>query len=229
MSFKVLAQERFVWFHVMCYKLLFQSHDALSKPTLGHLRRFADATEPRHYPIEIYGNSSSVREGLLSDFSRDILQSTFRQPLFERLPTEIQLVIADFVGPIWYLMVLGETRRLLEELRNSRARQPGCIRLAGTIHVARTVYHGRSYVSWITNDPLELSQGEEALVVSSDIKRVVLSVDHIGVLGIQFLNGDSRASSDGSPWYEILDIKDVNAEIYVQSDVRLPSPQGNCC
>jgi hypothetical protein len=85
------------------------------------LERFADATRPVYKSqYEASRETAPVMEGLSSKYTKDIVQDSLRQDLFGELLVEIRIMIAELIAPCWYLIVLGETRRLIELLRNSR-------------------------------------------------------------------------------------------------------------
>lgn len=72
-----------------------------------------------------------------------------------QLPMEIQTMILEFLGPCWYLIVLGETRRLLEQMRNDHPNRRERLNLAKELYIGRTKYQGKSYISTISNMPLD--------------------------------------------------------------------------
>lgn len=55
-----------------------------------------------------------------------------------QLPMEIQTMSLEFLGPCWYLIVLGETRRLLEQMRNDHPNRCERLNLAKELYIGRT-------------------------------------------------------------------------------------------
>lgn len=149
------------------------------------------------------------------------MANTFGQDLFGRLPAEIQIMIASIVGPCWYLIVLVETRRLIELLRNDHRSQPGRLSLTQEVYITWAKYQGNSYISRISNAPFEGSGSpdQKCLETPARISRIILSVGHIGVRQVQFVDQDSNPSRDGSPWYEVLEVQEFHKEVYINFDV----------
>lgn len=110
-----------VWFHAACYNVLKSSYVPSKKPTFEDLGRFADATRPTYksQKKKKYKETASTLEGLFSSYTKDTIHDSFSQSLFAQLPAEIRIMICELITPCWYLIVLGETRRLIELLRNS--------------------------------------------------------------------------------------------------------------
>lgn len=81
-------------------------------------------------------------------------------------------------------------------------------------------------MSTISNVPLE-SLGisdQQRMEIPVHVTKIVLSVDHIGVRRVQFMDRNSDPSPDGSPWYEILEVRDSHVDAHVLYDVRLLIP-----
>lgn len=85
----------------------------------------------------------------------------------------------------------------------------------GNIFIDRVHYQGYSYVSRISNEPL--NSNSLRVGISANINRIALSADHIYVRRVHFLESEMDASPDGSSWYELL----LNVERPF-SDVSIP-------
>jgi hypothetical protein len=215
-----------VSFHEQCYNTLEDSYKTSEKPTFDDLRKFADAVKPLYKPQDKeQRDAASVREGLFSRYTQHVMENSFRQELLGQLPAEVQAIILDFISPCWYLIVLGETRRLIEQLRNVAETRCGRFSLAQEIYITRTKYQGISYISGISNTPLESRllgiSDRLRLKLPAHVRKIVLSVDHIGVRRVQFMDQNSDPSPDGSPWYEIIDVPSSHVEAHVSCDVGL--------
>ncbi|GMF72649.1 unnamed protein product [Aspergillus oryzae var. brunneus] len=81
--------------------------------------------------------------------------------------------------------------------------------------MSRIIYHGTSYLTRLSDKPLESMGGSYQchIKLPSDINKIIVSFDSIGVHGIQFLEHSSNPISDGSPWYEIFDMKDSSRDL----------------
>ncbi|WEW56791.1 hypothetical protein PRK78_002245 [Emydomyces testavorans] len=206
-----------VWFHRPCYKILKASFKPSAKPTDEVLLNFAEATNPLYEPEDTAeSDTASVWEGLFSCYTKYILETTFRQELFKKLPSELQAIILDFIGPCWYLILLGETRRLIAQLRNGSENEFEQPNSGQEIYISRTDYQGHSYISRINHIPL--GSGLRRIRLPARTKKIVLSIDRIGVRGVQFLDRDSDPLPDGSPWYQVLEVSDHHAEAHVSCD-----------
>ncbi|KOC09114.1 hypothetical protein AFLA70_341g001221 [Aspergillus flavus AF70] len=49
-------------------------------------------------------------------------------------------------------------------------------------------------------------------------KRIILSIDHMGIRRLQFLERDSKPLSDGAPWYEFLETTDSDVDASISWD-----------
>ncbi|KAB8227557.1 uncharacterized protein BDW43DRAFT_304532 [Aspergillus alliaceus] len=209
-----------VWFHAACYDVLQHSYEPSKKPTPEDLRRFADATRPVYKcQYKEHMETMSVMEGLFSKYTREIIQDGFKD-LLGQLPVEIITMISDLIAPCWYLTVLGETRRLIELLRDRDGTQSKQLSLKPEMWMSRIKYRGTSYVAQLSGKPLESTSASEQchIKLPRNISKIILSVDCIGIRGIQFIDHKSNPISDGSPWYEILDAGDTDLEVYVSCD-----------
>lgn len=163
-------------------------------------------------------------EGLTSKYTREIMHDCFRQDLFGQLPLEIRIMISELIAPCWYLVVLGETRRLIERLRDDHETQSTQLRLRPDMWMSRINYRGTSYVARLSDKSLEstAASAQYHINLPSNIRKIVLSVNCMGVRKIQFVDHNSNPRSDGSPWYEVLDARDADLEAYVNCGVWLP-------
>ncbi|RAQ40597.1 hypothetical protein AFGD_008993 [Aspergillus flavus] len=125
---------------------------------------------------------------------------------------EIQTMILEFLGPCWYLIVLGETGRLLEQMRNDHPNQCERLNLAKELYIGRTKYQGKSYISTISNMPLELpsTYDQQHIKPPTYTKRIILSIDHMGIRRLQFLERDSEPLSDGAPCWDGLFVRKIS-------------------
>ena len=57
------------------------------------------------------------------------MQDCFRQDFRGQLPLEIRIMISELIAPCWHMVVLGETRRLIERQRDNRESQSTHLRL----------------------------------------------------------------------------------------------------
>ena len=199
--------------HETCYEILVSSYDP-PLPTWGILAllemgEFGLATKPFYKPLnQSKHDIASVKAALFSQFTRPILKSCFSQEFLRRFPEEILDMIAEFIGPCQYLIVLGESRRLIDKVRGP-SEYNDVLNLSIEIHISRTNYQGISYISRVTNNyfgNLFADNTSSLLRVPPGLKRIVLSSDHIGVRRIQFLEEGSGPSEDGSPWYQTIDV-----------------------
>ncbi|KAL2818987.1 hypothetical protein BDW59DRAFT_174981 [Aspergillus cavernicola] len=137
-----------VWFHTTCYETVENSYEPSQKPTSEDLGRHAEATRPLyHSQHEERGEIESDLEGLFSEHTRRITQDTFNQDLLRQFPVEIRLMISELIAPCWSLTMLGESRRLIEQLRNLNPTRE--------VWMLRTDYRGISYVTRLSSRPLE--------------------------------------------------------------------------
>ncbi|PGH15194.1 hypothetical protein AJ79_02559 [Helicocarpus griseus UAMH5409] len=172
-------------------------------------RDFGDATKPAYNPVDKDRRDSPfVLEGLASTYTEAVMNDCFKQTLFKQLPPELQLAVSRFIGPCWYLIVLGETHHLIEQMQKNHSIQRTQLTPSQNIYLTRTIYQGESYTSEINATPLELhGQGsleQESITLTAVITKVVMSTDHVGIRRIQLLGKDSQPSPDDSPWYEII-------------------------
>jgi hypothetical protein len=95
------------------------------------------------------------------------------------------------------------------------------LKLTKTIWILKTTYRGINYVSRLSETQLipTPTAGVCRREVPDTIVKIVVSLDSIGLRGIQFLDNTSSPKPDGSPWYEIFEPKVPVKEIKVSSDV----------
>lgn len=212
------------WFHVSCYDILMITYQPSEGPTGQELGEFADATSSFGKSGDKgNGKIASIFEGLSSEYARRITEADFRYDLFMQLPMEIKVMIAELIFPCWYLKVLGETRRLIEQLRSLRHHEDRReqLELTQNVWVRRTIYRGIAYVAWLSTLPLKATATStvDHIKIPDTVDKIVLSADLIGIRGVQFVDNNSQPQTDGSPWYEILEPKAPGTEIKVISDV----------
>ena len=211
-----------VWFHALCHGVLVNSYKPGERPTLDDLGRFADAVRPSYEcPNDKREEITTTLEGLFSEYSRKFTEPVFGQNSFVRLPAEIGLMIADLIAPCWYLNVLGESRRLLDQLRAHHEPRSWQLKLTQNIWILQTTYRGINYVSRLSGTQLIPTPTARVYCrkVPDTIVKIVVSLDSIGLRGIQLLDNTSNPKPDGSPWYEIFEPKVPVKEIKVSSDV----------
>lgn len=201
------------------------SYHPSEKPTREDLKAFADATRPSYTcHSQRNGEVASAMEGLFSFHTRMRTQADFGQDIFMRLPMEIQVMISELIAPCWYLTVLGESRRLLEQLRSNHEPQSVQLKLTHNVWMLKTCFRGATYLARLSNKPLKPTAYSRVyhMKVPDTIDKIVLSLDSIGIRGIQFVDDNSKPRPDGSPWYDILEPRAAGVEIKVDSEVKLP-------
>ncbi|GLA81840.1 hypothetical protein AtubIFM56815_006018 [Aspergillus tubingensis] len=170
---------------------------------------------PRRHP-------GTILEGLSSKHTSCIIAESFKQSFFDELPPEMRRRIAGFVGPCWYLAVLGEARRLIEYIRQSEEILSEELHLDKDLWISRIVCQDHWYLSHISNIPIEATEGMEVFHIQlpQTIHKIIASTDHIGVRWIQFLDREATPTQDQSPWYEIYDVENFEPKL---GDVRTVS------
>lgn len=129
-------------------------------------------------------------------------------------------MVAGCIAPCWYLTVLGETRRLFECIptnHDTRVRRSAWHESCGYPEIN---YQGTSYVARLNHKPLQQTGASYHMRLPSNIRRVILSVDGIGLRRIQFIDHDSDPVPDGSPWYEVLEVDCPDLKACVNCDVE---------
>ncbi|OJJ05221.1 hypothetical protein ASPVEDRAFT_836831 [Aspergillus versicolor CBS 583.65] len=131
-----------------CHHLLMETFTPSDQPKEKELRRLLDVVKCLYRPRDSELETLAVHQALLCPRVRDVLHDTYNQALFVRLPVEVQVMIARFTGPVWYLTVLAEIRPLFEEVRRAPP-HPRHLSLTHPAYVTRLEYQGHSYLSGI--------------------------------------------------------------------------------
>lgn len=215
-----------VRFHPTCYRLFVATYEASRKlPTPADWQRLAEATIPRYIcPHDNKQNViTSMMEGIFSKHAKKILRKIFKRDLLEQLPAEILLMICELMGPCWYLIVLGETQRLMGALKGKREPQQNPLDLDRTqnVWISRITFRGVSYLSRLRDKPLRFTKQSDQiqLRIPRRISKIVASVDGIGVRDIHFLEHTSDVPPPAeSPWYEILPVRDTDQKVFMNSN-----------
>lgn len=202
---------RYLWYHSLCYTILsvsYRLHRTSPKPDLQDIRDFGLATQAQLYSWDEATCKEVIKEGLRSPYTESVLKDSFSQEKLLRLPVEILDMIARFIGDCVYLVVLGQTRRLMGTLQEGRgapvARMP--VDLSSQVYTSEVLFQNASYLSRISN--LEAPLHQRILHRGSQVRRIVLSKDDFGVRNIRFFaTCSSSVAHDGSPWYENLVIE----------------------
>ncbi|KAL5360702.1 hypothetical protein BJX96DRAFT_165361 [Aspergillus floccosus] len=192
------------WCHPPCYSVLADSYHGSEEPTIEEFERLAVAIRPVYMSVnKTCQEIASTLEGLLSDQTKHIILMT---------------MIAECIAPCWYLTVLGETRRLIEYLRTNHDTQSPQLSLTRQLWISKINYQGISYVARLSSKPLQQTGASYHMRLPSNIRRMVLSVDDIGLRRIQFVDHDTDPVPDGSPWYEILEVDCPDLKACVNCD-----------
>lgn len=213
--------------HSTCHAVLIETFAPPNQPSMKELQRLSDATQYMYTPTDPELETLAVRQALLSPHTRDVLHDTCNQTLFGKLPLEIQLMISRFTGPVWYLSILAEIRPLLDRLQPAPL-YPEQLSLTKSVFLSRIEYQGRSYLSAIRSKASE-NQGkneQQCIDLPNPVDKVVVSADHVGVRGVQFLGRNASPAPDGSPWYETIDVSDKQSRLFIHHDVRRRCPFG---
>lgn len=211
----------YLWIHTRCYQLLMASFDPSDRPSMKDIKDYAVDTgliNGKGYPR---GPPGTILEGLSSKHTSCIIAESFKQSFFGKLPPEMRRRIAEFVGPCWYLAVLGEARRLIDYIRQCEKDVDEELDLDEDMWISRIVCQDHWYLSQISNMPIEATEGMEVFHIQppQTIHKIIASTDQIGVRWIQFLNRETTPTQDQSPWYEIYDVEDFEPRLWVVSKV----------
>lgn len=206
-----------LWIHTRCYQLLMASFDPSDRPSMKDIKDYAIDTEVlygRRYPRRHPG---TILEGLSSKHTSCIIAESFKQSFFDKLPPEMRRRIAAFVGPCWYLAVLGEAHRLIDYIRQSDKDLSEALDLDEDLWISRIVCQDHWYLSQISNMPIEATEGMEVFHIQppQTIHKIIASTDQIGVRWIQFLDRETTPTQDQSPWYEIYDVENFEPRLWV--------------
>lgn len=204
---------RSLWYHASCRTVLYASYrlppNSL-KPHLQDIRDFGLSIQAQLHSWEETTCKEVIKEGLRSPYAKSVLKDTFSQEKLLRLPAEILDMIARFIGDCAYLVVLGETRRLMGTLKEGRGAPVVSmpVRLSTQVYSSEVIFRNTSYLSRISNVHLESCLRRRLLHHGSPVRRIVLSKDDFGVRNIRFFDTcSSLVTCDGSPWYENLVIE----------------------
>ncbi|GKZ32605.1 hypothetical protein AbraIFM66950_002123 [Aspergillus brasiliensis] len=207
-----------LWIHTRCYQLLIASYEPSGKPSMKDIKDYALATAelyPKIYPE--CGNPGTILEGLSSPYTACLIPESFRRSFFDKTPPEIRRRIAGFVGPCWYLAILGEARRLIEYIRQNKEPQEDKLDVINDLWMSRILCQDHSYVSRLSDKPLKATEGTEVVQIQlpKKIRNVIISKDHLGVRGIQFLDREAP-TQDQSPWYEMYDVEGSYPTLFIE-------------
>ncbi|RAL10228.1 uncharacterized protein BO97DRAFT_394748 [Aspergillus homomorphus CBS 101889] len=209
-----------VWFHAHCFDTLMDTLEPSQRPSPAVLEKFGSIMAGRYEARDRRRRDfTSVVGTLSSEYARRIMQPEFDHDLFLRFPTEIKLMIAEHIQPCWWMTVLDESRRLIDQLKNHPCRSTQ-LSLTRDVWVSKVTYRGVGYVARLSSSRPKATGCARVyhMKIPDIIDKIVLSLDSIGVSGIQFLDNNSTPKPDGSPWYEILEPKASTAKIKVRSN-----------
>ncbi|RAH50564.1 uncharacterized protein BO95DRAFT_404049 [Aspergillus brunneoviolaceus CBS 621.78] len=195
-----------LWFHKRCYDTLIYTYEPAKRPTQPEMMKYMCAIKPAYQVRrDRRGEISSILEGLRRASTGRLTQPDSVLDLFMRLPMELKALVAELTAPCWYLTVLGEGRRLLEEWKR-RAPQPKQLTLQHDVWMRRIHCRGIPYVTQLSTAPLEATATSRVhhLKIPLAMNSIVLSLDAFGLRGIQFIDKDSVPDSDESSWYKVL-------------------------
>lgn len=201
-------------YHRLCYEILGSSYPTTERRRiLEYIYQFNSATKPLYEPSDREKRDrASILEGLFSSsLIAHILKDSFKLELLRGFPGEILDMILDFIGPCSYLIVLGESRRLIDEMLRRPNPASERVDLSKDIFISRIKYQGISYISRVSNisckEAWEMDAAEEVITSPHDtIDRLVVSTDHMGVHKYQLLQQGSNISPGGSPWYQSIEM-----------------------
>lgn len=92
--------------------------------------------------------------------------------------------------------------------------------MARELWISEINYQGTSYVARLNHKPLQQTGASYHMRLPSNVRKVILSVDGIGLRRIQFIDHDSDPVPDGSPWYEVLEVDCPDLKACVNCDVK---------
>ncbi|GLB12527.1 hypothetical protein AtubIFM57258_010209 [Aspergillus tubingensis] len=195
------------------------SFDPSDRPSMKDIKDYVLDTEALYGKGYPRGHPGTILEGLSSKYTSCIIAESFKQSFFNNLPPEMRRRIAGFVGPCWYLAVLGEARRLIDYIRQSEEILSEELHLDEDLWISRIVCQDHWYLSHISNMPIEATQEMEVFHIQlpQNIHKIIASTDHIGVRWIQFLDREATPTQDQSPWYEIYDVENFEPKLW---DIR---------
>ncbi|KAK2804035.1 hypothetical protein FQN51_002565 [Onygenales sp. PD_10] len=217
------------WFHRPCFEILRASYGKSGRPSLGLIAdttKIIDSLLPAYVPAAVKRKAdiASTLDGLFSPLTKDILASVFSQQLLAKFPPEILDLILEFSGPCWYLIVLGEVRRLIEYKRecdlNSWSSIPLPVISAAVsrrIYVSRVTVQGTRYIGRISSEPLPAHfsspprEDQEYYDPPDDFDRLLLIADGVAARDIKLLRkGEDipREKAEGL-WYNVVNISEL--------------------
>ncbi|KAK2802399.1 hypothetical protein FQN50_007397 [Emmonsiellopsis sp. PD_5] len=217
------------WFHRPCFEILRASYGKggrISLDLIADTTEIIDSLLPTYAPAAVKRKAdiASTREGLFSPLTKDILASIFTQELPAKFPPEIVDLILEFSGPCWYLIVLGEARRLIEYKRQCDLNTWSSIPLpvisaavSKRIYVSRVTFQGTRYIGRISSEPLPThfsspaKENQEYYDPPDDFDRLLLIADGVAARDIKLLRkGEdiSREEAEGL-WYNVVNISEL--------------------
>lgn len=171
----------------------------------------------------------ATSEGLLSPHTKRILERSFSQALLRRLPPELYQMIIENIGTCSYLIVLGESRRLIDMVRR-QVYSIGDVQtrflVTSPIFASKLNFRNKSYFSQISNDNSVIPLAER-VCHQVDAQRVIVSLDDVGVTNIQVLDGLSPINSSGSSWYQVFKVRNSAERFTAISNVSLNVSTGS--
>jgi hypothetical protein len=110
-------------------------------------------------------------------------------------------MIRDYIGMYPPLVVLGETRRLIEYHRNNVSECSVRFNLEKPLYANKILFQGVSYLSKLSHEPFPSA---ELLSQPARTTKITLSKDHMGIRNIRFSDAASEVSNDRAEWYETM-------------------------
>ncbi|KAI9704080.1 MAG: hypothetical protein M1836_006941 [Candelina mexicana] len=197
-----------IWIHQECLITLGATYQTRRNAEPLHILdvwELGKSLEPDYEPREkllAAREHCALREGLRTFY----LKAIFPQERFLSLPEELQEMIIDMIKPCAPLIVLGQSRRLIDCIRYSQRREnKTALRLSEKIYIRRIEFEGYSYISQISNSPL--SSDAVVLHDGSTVQTLLILIDHLGVLDIQFFDRgveELEIPTIKAPWYQFL-------------------------
>ncbi|KAI9724566.1 MAG: hypothetical protein M1812_000634 [Candelaria pacifica] len=201
-----------IWIHQECLLTLgfsYQSQTSTEPLKILDVWELGKSIKMKHIPSKqqhAAREHCSLREGFRSPH----IKAIFPQNRFLSLPMELQEMIISMTKPCASLVVLGESRRLIDCLRsNARLARSGkatVLSLSEKIYITSVDFQGFSYISQISNSPL--SSDAKVIHDGSRVSTIRKLTDHLGILEVQFFDqrGDElEISLAKAPWYQIIE------------------------
>lgn len=119
------------------------------------------------------------------------------------------------------MTILAEVRPLFDKLKPAPL-DPEQLSLTKSVFLSRIEYQGRSYLSAIRSKASEKQgkNGQQCIDLPNPVDKIVVSVNQVGVRGVQLLGRNASPAPDGSPWYETIDVSDKQSRLFIRHDVR---------